>query len=103
MKIVELKHRGRTKEDHIAALSPYVNTGKIKFKKSQTTLIYTLSRFPKARYKDEADALAYQLYLMKPSSYNEIPKEDPNCLNAWKKRIKKWRKPSIYANFVGNP
>lgn len=91
MKIVELKHKGKTKEDHIAALAPYVNAGKYKFLSSQTTLTYSLSRFPKAKDRDEADAAAYQLYLVKPSSYKESKLESPNSLNAWKKRIQSMR------------
>jgi len=104
MKIVELKARGKKKEDRIAALSPYTDSGKFKFKKSQKTLIYSLSRFPKAKDRDEADALAYQLYLVKPSSYREKPIEDPNSLNAWKRRMGKLKdmknKVSLY---IGNP
>jgi predicted phage terminase large subunit-like protein len=91
MKIVELKARGRKKESRIAALSPFVNIGKIKFKKSQKTLIYSLGRFPKAKDKDEADALAYQLYIFKPSLYEENPEEPANCLNVWKRRMGKMR------------
>jgi len=104
MRIVELKHRGQSKNDHIAALAPYVNLGKYKFKKSQTTLIHALSRFPKAKWKDEADAMAYQLQLVKPSSLNEAKPEVPwNSLYAWKKRMKKlkdYRDKASY--YVGN-
>lgn len=104
MKIVELKARGKAKEDRIAALSPYVNTGKFKFKRSQKDLIWELSRFPKASTRDLADALAYQLYLVKPSSYQEKPKEDPNSLNAWKRRMGKLRDLTNKAGlYIGNP
>jgi len=92
MKIIELKARGKIKEDRIAALSPYVNTGKYKFLRSQNTLIYSLSRFPKSKDRDEADAAAYQLYLSKPSGYKEMKKENPNSLNAWLKRGRKIRR-----------
>lgn len=91
MHIEELKHKGRSKEDHIAALAPFVNTGKCQFLRSQTTLTYSLSRFPKAKDRDEADCVAYQLQLVKPSSYKLMERESPNSLNAWKKRIKKIR------------
>ena len=96
LKIAELKARGKRKEDRIAALAPYVNSGKYKFLRSQTTLTHSLSRFPKAKDKDEADAMAYQLYLVKPSGYAIQQTEDQNSLNAWKKRIKKLR--NINAN-----
>ena len=91
MRIVELKHKGKSKEDHIAGLAPYVNAGKYRFLRSQTTLVYSLSRFPKAKDRDEPDAAAYQLNLVKPSSYKEVKKENPNSLNAWKKRIARIR------------
>ncbi len=98
MIIRELKHVGRSKDDHIAALGPYVNTGKYKFLQSQSTLVYSLSRFPKAKDKDEADAAAYQLQLVKPSSYTTVEKEDPNSLNAYKRRMKKVRQQRNFAN-----
>lgn len=102
MKIHELKARGKAKDDRISALAPYVNTGKLKFLRSQTTLVYSLSRFPKAKSRDEADALAYQLYLLKKSSFKEVKKENPTSLNAWKKRIKKLRGVSSQnASFIG--
>ncbi len=102
MKIIELKHKGKNKEDHVAGLSPYVNTGQYRFLKSQTTLVYSLSRFPKAKSRDEADAAAYQLYLVKASGYKEVKKEDPNSLNAWKRRIKRMRGLSERANmYIG--
>ena len=102
MRIVELKARGKAKEDRIAALAPYVNAGKYKFLKSQTTLMYSLSRFPKAKDRDEADATAYQLYLVKPSGYKIMKKENPNSLNAWRKRIAKIRGNSSHiANYIG--
>ena len=91
MKIIELKARGKAKEDRIAALAPYVNSGKFKFLSSQTTLVYSLSRFPKAKSRDEADAAAYQLYLVKPSGHKDVKKENPNSLNAWRKRIARVR------------
>lgn len=91
MKIIELKARGKKKEDRIAALGPYVNAGVYKFLRSHTTLVYSLSRFPKAKSRDEADAMAYQLYLVKPSGYTDIVVEKPNSLNAWKRRIAKLR------------
>jgi hypothetical protein len=91
MSIVELKHKGKSKEDHIAGIAPYVNIGKYKFLKSQQTLVYSLSRFPKAKARDEADAAAYQLLLVKPSGYKTVKKENPNSLNAWKKRIMRIR------------
>jgi hypothetical protein len=91
MRIVELKHKKKqSKEDHIAALAPYVNTGKYKFLKSQTSLVYSLSRFPKAKERDEPDAAAYQLHLVKPSNFKKVKKENPNSLNAWKKRIERY-------------
>lgn len=104
MRIVELDHKGKSKEDHIAALSPYVNTGRYKFMRSHTTLIYSLSRFPKAKWRDEADAAAYQLYLVKPSSKKEMKIVHPNSLESWKRRIKRARgllgnRPGLY---VGN-
>ena len=33
----------------------------------------------------------YQLYLVKPSSYQDVKEENPNSLNAWKKRIARIR------------
>jgi len=102
MRIVELKHKKKqSKEDHIAALAPYVNAGRYRFLKSQTSLVYSLSRFPKARDRDEADAAAYQLHLVKPSGFKVMKKEDPNSLNAWKKRIKKIRGISNNGLYVG--
>ena len=91
MKIVELKARGKVKEDRIAALSPYVNTGKIKFKKNQKDLVWELSRFPKASTRDLADALAYQLYIFKPSLYKNTEKERPGSLDMWKRRMGKMK------------
>ncbi|MHA2120657.1 MAG: hypothetical protein ACW990_05555 [Promethearchaeota archaeon] len=103
IRIQELKARGRAKEDRIAALAPYVNTGKYRFLRSQTTLTYSLSRFPKAKDRDEADAAAYQLYLVKPSGYKIVKKENPNSLNAWKKRIARYRnQTSIRGGYVGS-
>ncbi len=101
MRIVELKHKKKqSKEDHIAGLAPYVNTGKYKFMRSQKTLVYSLSRFPKSKDRDEADAAAYQLLLVKPSGYTPKVKENPNSLNAWKKKIKRLRgnigRPNLY-------
>lgn len=91
MNIVELKHPGKSKQDHISGLAPYVNTGKYRFLKSHTTLVYSLSRFPKSKARDEADAAAYQLLLVKPSGYKTKKKENPNSLNAWKKKISRMR------------
>lgn len=104
MRIVELKHKKKqSKEDHIAALAPYVNTGKYKFLRSQTTLVYSLSRFPKSKDRDEADAASYQLHLVKPSGYKPKPKENPNSLNAWKKRIRQIRgKENLYKGLYIN-
>lgn len=91
IRIEPLKHKGQKKEDHIAGLSPFVNTGKYKFLRSQTTLVYSLSRFPKSKDRDEADAAAYQLQLVKPSSFKDVKQEAPNSLNAYKKMIKRIR------------
>ena len=103
MKIEELKARGKKKEDRIAALEPYVNSGRYKFKKNQKNLIWELSRFPKAKSKDEADAMAYQLFLLKPSHYKEEEHEDPRSLNAWKRRTKRMRSfEAIKHAFIGN-
>ncbi len=102
MKIIELKARGKSKEDRISAMAPYVNTGKYKFLKSQNTLVYSLSRFPKSKDRDEADACAYQLYITKPSGYKPKPKENPNSLNSWRKRIAKIRNKSNFDSmYVG--
>ena len=102
MKIIELKHKKKqSKEDHISALAPFVNTGRIRFLKSQTTLIYSLSRFPKAKDRDEADCLAYQIQLVKPSGYTPKKQENPNSLNAWRKRIKKIRQGTRNYNYIG--
>lgn len=102
MKIVELKARGKAKEDRISALAPYVNTGKYRFLKSQNTLVYSLSRFPKSKDRDEADAAAYQLFLVKPSNYKETKKEDSNSLNNWKRKIKTIRgNLGRAANYIG--
>lgn len=103
MKIIELKHKKhQSKEDHIAALAPYVNAGKYRFLSSQTTLIYNLSRFPKAKERDEADAAAYQLLLVKPSGYKVNKTENPNSLNSWKRKIKRMRGISENGLYVGS-
>lgn len=101
LKIIELKARGKAKQDRISALAPYVNTGRFKFLQSQNTLVYSLSRFPKAKDRDEADAAAYQLYLVKPSSVKTSVIEDPNSLNSWKKRIRSHEK-NRSSNFVNS-
>lgn len=91
MKIIELDHKGQSKEDHISALAPYVNSGKYKFLQSQNTLIYSLSRFPKSKDRDEADCAAYQLKLVKPSGYKVHVKENLNSLNNWRRKIARLR------------
>ena len=103
MKIEELKARGKKKEDRIAALEPYVNAGRYQFKKSQKNLIWELSRFPKAKSKDEADAMGYQLFLLKPSMYKQKVVEDPNSLNAWLRRTKRLRAfDALKHSYIGN-
>lgn len=106
MKVEELKHNGKSKEDHIAGLAPYVNSGRYKFLESQTTLTYSLSRFPKSKDRDESDAAAYQLAMVKASNYNskfQMKEILPNSLMAWKKRIDKIRNLSRNNSlFVGN-
>ena len=100
MKIIELKARGKAKQDRIAALGPYVNAGQYQFKKSQSTLMYSLNRFPKAKDRDEADAAAYQLFLVKPSGITNVIEVNPKSLNAWKERVKRLRRPKrgVYVN-----
>jgi len=91
MKIIELKARGKAKDDRISALEPYVNTGQIIFARDQQDLVYELDRFPKARTKDLADCLAYQLEISKYKSApgKEKRKESRNSLFAWKRRMKR--------------
>jgi len=101
MKIMELKARGKSKEDRISAMGPYVNAGKYKFRKSQSTLMFSLSRFPKAKDRDEADAMAYQLYLIKPASVKVVKNTNPKSLDSWKARIKKLRSTKQNAHYVG--
>jgi len=60
---------------------------------NQKTLTFQLERFPKAKDRDEADCAAYQLLLVKPGSVSVVKHENPNSLNAWKRRIKKMRNP----------
>jgi predicted phage terminase large subunit-like protein len=79
---VELKSGGRKKTLRIEALQPRFECGKIFIKRTMPELEQQLLRFPSPRVRDDIiDALAYQLYLIRPS---EKPAEtlDPDCFLA---------------------
>lgn len=69
-----VKHHGRSKESRITALLGYVEKGMIQFAKTSyrdnTELFQEMMRFPMGDTDDILDALAYQLDIVKPGSYN---------------------------------
>lgn len=72
-----LKDNGRAKNMRIEGLVPRFESGSIYLKREQTDLMDELTQFPRARWDDLADALAYQLGFAETSvqSPQKRPKE----------------------------
>jgi phage terminase large subunit-like protein len=61
-----LKDNGTAKTLRIEGLVPRFENGSLLFKRTQTELIDELIQFPRSRWDDLSDALAYQLVLAEP-------------------------------------
>jgi len=67
--IEKIKHKNKAKEDRIRALIPLFERGNIELSERCQDLEEELSRFPVAEHDDILDALAYQLYIVKPQEH----------------------------------
>lgn len=83
--VMEIKHRGRTKESRVAQIQHIVENHRLHLRASQTMLEQELYRFPYARFDDLADALAmhYELPIGHPSQRKPtLPYLSPDAIAA---------------------
>ncbi len=72
--IVELKtDTTKSKEARILGLQPYFFRGQVLLKSDMFELEEEILRFPRGKYKDLIDSLAYHLDLLLPGSKRELP------------------------------
>lgn len=68
-KIEKIKHKNKAKEDRIRALIPLFERGNIELSERCQDLEEELTKFPASDHDDLLDALAYQLYIVKPQEH----------------------------------
>lgn len=76
-RFVELKPAGRSKESRIMGLQGFLASGRFKLHKDfpiRKDLEYQMARFPRAKYDDLLDAVAYLPDMLRPYAF---PKRDP--------------------------
>ena len=84
-----------TKEMKIKSIQPLFESKCIYFPRGHALtpiLKEELERFPSGKTDDLADALQMQRELVFPSHNVKIKSSDPNSLEVWKDRLKKWHK-----------